>query len=220
MIAIGAPVWVCCAAGDQPPGSVGALAANADGLWLISANHVLAANGARQPMADPSHGVYVRDRRVSRTIVFAPLHRAGNRADAAACLLTPQGDFRPLWPAGWTPRCEPHLPGLRTKVKVFVAGQDRFGVVSHRGSFRVDMQDCGLPVGLGQVEFRDCLLVRTTDPLFKKPGNSGMLVVTAEDCRPVGLVTGTSLEKGSDYVVISLLAHVLDVLGLPEKIYI
>ena len=220
MFAIGASVRVRGAAGDRSPGSIGAFATNADGVWLISANHVLAANGAFLPTADPSHGVYLGEQRVSRTIVFRTLHRAGNRADAAACLLAAPGGFRPVWLPGWKPSPQPFTPPVRARVKIFAAGQERFGVVSHRGAFRVSMRDAGFPGPLGEVEFLDSILVRTADPMFRRPGNSGSLVVTQTGCRPVGLITGTSMEHGSDYVVVSLLAHVLDALGLPGQILV
>jgi len=209
---VGSRVWVRRGAIDYPPGTVGPLAANAEGVWLVSANHVLAGNGARLP----ADGVYVDGECMGRTVVFLPLERSGNRADAGACLLAPHQ--RPAWPDGWAPTAVPHVPQLRTRVKVFAAGQDRFGVVSHRGVFSVAMQAARLAGGLGQVEFCDCLLVRTPDPLFKRPGNSGSLVVTAADCRPVGLITGTSIEHGSDYVVVSPLAHVLHGLKLSNQI--
>ena len=209
---VGSPVWVRRGDIDFPRGTVGALATNAAGVWLLSANHVLAGNGSRLPV----DGVYVNGESVSRTVVFTPLQRSGNRADAAACLLPPA--TRPHWPPGWTPIAQPHLPPLRTKVKVFAAGQDRFGVVSHRGTSSVAMHQARLAGGLNEVEFCDCLLVRTTDPLFKKPGNSGSLVVTAADCRPIGLIAGTSIEHGSNYVVISLLGQVLHGLKLSNQI--
>lgn len=215
---LGAAVWVRGAAGERRPGTVGAFAANADGLWLLSANHVLAANGAFLPTADPADGVYVGERRVSRTIVYRKLERAGNRADAAACLLDPTAGFRPAWPPDWKLARTPICPPPHTKVKVRVAGLDYSGTVARRGTFRVAMQHSGFPAALGAVEFVDSLLVRAGEG-FARPGNSGALVVTA-DCRPVGLITGTSLEHGGDFVVVSLLRHVLKVLGLPPRIFV
>ncbi|MBY0503889.1 MAG: hypothetical protein K2X03_08260 [Bryobacteraceae bacterium] len=216
--AIGAPIWVRDGQGDRPPGKIGAFTTSADGLWLVSANHVLAANGA---YLDTLTGVYTTSGLVSRTVIFAELKPRGNRGDAAACRVAAPPGFRPTWPPGWRPFHEPLCPPRRTPVKIHAGGQDRFAIVVQRGSFRVDLQQAGLPGNLGEVEFADSLLVRTQDPLFLRPGNSGALVVTAGlRCRPVGLITGTSIEHGSDTVVISLLTHVLAALRLPPQILV
>jgi hypothetical protein len=219
VLAIGAPVWVRGAAGEKRPGSIGAYVANADGIWLLSANHVLAGNGAFLPTADPTHGVYAGDRRISRTVVFSCLERYANRADAAACLLADH--VVPQWPAGWRPGADPHLPRIKTKVKLFAGGRERFGVVAGIGTFRVRMRHAGFPCSLGEAEFVDSILVKATDPGFERSGNSGALVVTAEaPCRPIGLVIGTSIEQGSGFVVVSPLAQVLECLGLPGRILV
>ena len=220
-LAIGAPVWVHGAAGEHRPGSIGAYVSNADGVWLVSANHVLAANGVFLPQADPRHGVYVGQERISRTVVFSYLRRSGNRADAAACLLARAHSFAPVWPTGWAPSRHPHCPAIRTKVKVSVGGEDRFGTVTRIGTLRVSMKGAGFPCSLGEVEFLDSILVHAVDPAFKRPGNSGLLVVTADTaCRPIGIITGTSLDEGGDYVVVSPLAQTLASLGLPNQILI
>jgi hypothetical protein len=220
-LVIGAPVHVRGAAGERPPGSIGAYVANADGIWLVSANHVLAGNGLFLPQADPAHGVYAGDRRISRTVVFSHLGRHGNRADAAACLLEGVLDFVPQWPPGWRPNPHPHLPPLRKRVKVFAGGRDCLGVVAAIGNFRVSLRGAGFPGSLGEAEFAGSILVRVLDAGFARPGNSGGLVVTADAaCRPVGLVTGTSIEQGSGTVVVSPLTAVLACLGLSGPILV
>ncbi len=217
-----AGVCVRGAAGERRRGSMGALVETAEGVWLVSANHVLAGNGRFLPTADPTHGVYVDEQRVGRTIAFAHLHRSGNRADAAASLLS--APARPVWPAGWVPGAEPFRPSIKTKVKISVDGRDRLAVVTGVGTQHVSMDD--FPGLLGNVEFLDSFLVKVIDAEFARPGNSGGLVVTADaegqqvGCRPVGLVVGTSVEAGSEFVVLSPLGQVLAALGLPQRILV
>lgn len=216
---IGAAVRVRGAAGERHPGSIGAFAANEEGVWLISANHVLAGNGRYLPTADPQHGVYVGDERVGRTVVFAHLQRRGNLADAAGCRVEATAGFRPKWPAGWSPSAVPHRPRLKTRVRISVDGCDRWGVVRRVGAFRVSMDD--FPGMLGDVEFLNSFLVEAIDAEFARPGNSGGLVVTADnECQPVGLVVGTSVEAGSNFVVITPIGQVLAALGLPNRIFV
>lgn len=212
-----AGVCVRGAAGERRRGSIAALVETAEGEWLVSANHVLAGNGRFLPTADPAHGVYVNEQRVGRTIAFAHLHRSGNRADAAACLL--EAPTAPVWPVGWLPSPHPFRPSIKTRVKISVEGRDCLGLLAAVGPQRVSMHE--FPGLLGEVEFLDSLLVKVIDAEFARPGNSGGLVVTAEDeCRPVGLVIGTSVEAGSDFVVVSPLGPALAALGLPQRILV
>ena len=214
---IGAPVSVRCALGEIP-GSIGAYVRNMDGVWLLSANHVLACNGRHLPLADPSHGVFLGTKRVSRTIIFSELKPHGYQADAAACLLDPAAGIVPAWPPGWTPNPNPFTPTANPRVKVSVNGVDAFGTVTGVGTFHVAMGASDFPCSLDDVEFNGSILVQADDAQFALPGNSGGLVVTADAAgHPIGLITGTNVDRS---VVISPLAKALADLGLPGQIMV
>ena len=214
---IGSPVSVRCAKG-QIPGSIGAYVRNADGVWLLTANHVLACNGRHLPLADPSHGVFLGTKRVSRTIIFSELKPHGYQADAAACLLDPAAGIVPAWPPGWTPNPNPFTPTANPRVKVSVNGVDAFGTVTGVGTFHVAMGASDFPCSLDDVEFNGSILVQADDAQFALPGNSGGLVVTADAAgHPIGLITGTNVDRS---VVISPLAKALADLGLPGQIMV
>ncbi len=214
---MGSPVSVRGAQGEIP-GSIGTFVRNADGVWLLSANHVLACNGRHLPLADPSHGVYLGTKRVSRTIVFSELKPHGYQADAAACLLDPAAGIVPAWPPGWTPNPNPFTPTANLRVKVSVNGVDAFGTVTGVGTFHVAMGSSNFPCSLDDVEFNGSILVQADDAQFALPGNSGGLIVTADAAgHPIGLITGTNV---AHFVVVSPLAKALADLGLPGQIMV
>ena len=214
---IGSRVSVQCAQGEIP-GAIGAFVRNADGVWLLSANHVLACNGRHLPLAQPSHGVYLGTNRVSRTIVFSELKPSGYQADAAACLLDPAAGIVPAWPTGWTANPNPFTPTVNLRVKVSVNGVDAFGTVTGVGTFHVAMGSSNFPCSLDDVEFNGSILVQADDAQFALPGNSGGLVVTADAAgHPIGLITGTNV---AHFVVVSPLAKALADLGLPGQIMV
>jgi len=218
--AIGSPVYVVGAQGRLGHGSIGAYVKTHDGVWLVSANHVLARNGRCLPLGDREHGVYLGSKRVSRTVIFKELELHGKQTDSAACLLDPAAGIVPAWPAGWIPNPTPHTPAPETRVKISVDGVDRFGTVEAIGLFRVSMEDADFPGALGQVQFAGSILVRAEEG-FGQPGNSGGLVVTADsNGHPIGLITGHSSDRGTHYVVVSPLAQVLADLRLPGQLLI
>lgn len=217
---IGSPVSVRSVTGVIR-GSIGAYVRNEDGVWLLSANHVLACNGRNLPLADPNHGVYLGARRVSRTIVFRELRPHGNQADAAACLLVdPTPGFVAPWPQGWARNPTPFTPTAATRVKVSVNGADAFGIVvsASLDGLRVSMGAGTFPCSLDNVEFSGGILVRADDDQLGRPGNSGGLVVTADAAsHPVGLITG---RNAAGFVVVSPLAKALADLGLPGQLMV
>ncbi len=218
--AIGSTLSIVSAAG-RTFGSIGAYVRTAEGVWLLTANHVLACNGRHLPLANQAHGVFLGNQRVSRTIVYRELEPRGCQADAAACLLDPAANVIPAWPTGWNPNPNPYTPPFpppTTRVKVSVNGVDAFGTVTKVGAFRVSMAAAGFPCDLDDVEFTCSLVVQADDAQFARPGNSGGLVVTADAaCHPIGLITGTTVDH---LVVVSPLAKALSDLGLPGQIMV
>ena len=214
-VAIGSTVSVVWPGGNTF-GSIGAYVRTVEGVWLLTANHVLACNGRHLPLANRDHGVFLGSQRVSRTIVYRELEPQRCQADAAACLLDPTANIIPAWPAGWNPNPNPYSPSPGDLVKVSVNGVDVFGTVKLLGAFKVSMSSANFPCDLDEVEFTCSIVVQTADARFARPGNSGGLVVTADAaCRPIGLVTGTTMDN---LVVISPLAKALADLGLPGQI--
>ena len=215
--AIGSTLSVVSATGPTF-GSIGAYVSTTEGVWLLTANHVLACNGRHLPLANLNHGVFLRGQRVSRTIIYRELEPRGCQADAAACLLDPTAHVIPAWPAGWTPNPNPYTPTRGDRVRVSVNGVDAFGTVKELGPFRVSMSSSNFPCDLDEVEFTCSIVVQADDAQFARPGNSGGLVVTADAaCRPIGLITGTTIDH---LVVVSPLAKALADLGLPGQIMV
>ena len=204
--------------GGNTVGSIGAYVRTVEGVWLLTANHVLACNGRHLPLANHDHGVFLGSQRVSRTIVYRELEPQRCQADAAACLLDPTANIIPAWPAGWNPNPNPYTPPLNTRVKTSVNGVDAFGMVTHLGAFKVSMSSANFPCDLDMVEFECSILVQADGAQFARPGNSGGLVVTADAAgHPIGLITGTTV---GHLVVISPLAKALSDLGLPGQIMV
>ena len=204
-LAPGAKIWVRGAAGDRPPGSIGAYVRNADGLWLVTANHVIAGNGHFLPTAHPTHGVYAGQVRISRTIVFSALHRYGNQADAAACLIDSAEATRALTVREGTltlsQSSNPPKPGT---VVTSHKGQGR---IKATGTFQINMKKAGIP-NLAEAEFTNSLLIEPQDTTFAKPGDSGGPVYSKD--KIIGLITGTT----SEGVVVSTIEAVLAALKL------
>ena len=204
--------------GGNTVGSIGAYVRTVEGVWLLTANHVLACNGRHLPLANHDHGVFLGSQRVSRTIVYRELEPQRCQADAAACLLDPTANIIPAWPTGWNPNPNPYTPSVGDPVKVSVNGVDVAGTVKDLGAFKVSMSSANFPCDLDMVEFTCSIVVQAADARFARPGNSGGLVVTADAaCRPIGLITGTTIDN---LVVISPLAKALADLGLPGQIMV
>lgn len=217
---------------DTPNGTLGCLVETPEGLWGVSASHVLSGNLRYRFTADPQQGIYLGTRRLSRTVIFEPIAAHGNTADAAAFLL--DGRLRPEqgFPPGWTVIADPVRGEVRPGAEVCLLSRQRPipGRVRASDEITVKIGMPGLPDSLtggdlGVAAFASMILVELTDSGFGAPGNSGGLVLHHlgnNRYQPLGLLTGTTVptEGTPASLAVTRLEKALLTLGLPQRIVV
>ncbi len=185
-------------------GTIGAFVGVGTSTWLVTANHVISENGNFKDMrpANASEGVWIdKPQLVSKSVTFAPIKPAGNRADIAAAPLTegvlpsPGQFYTPPLASGapWT------NPPVGTAVKMFSRAGTKGGKIqqlNYTGTV-VESFTPTSPVYDGQF-----LLVGDA-PGFVEEGDSGSLVAGldlslggAGRWRPIGFVFAETMSEG------------------------
>jgi hypothetical protein len=198
-------------------GTFGALAQKGDDLLILSNNHVLADEN-RLPLGSPIFQPGLLDggdpRRDGIAVLteFVTLHAdVANEVDCAvARVLDPKSvraTFRP--PLGRLKSAQPldSIDGMSVE-KVGRTTRYTKGVVFDTSA------DVRVQYELGNLLFRDQILIRGGKKAFSAHGDSGAVVVHSESKRPVALLFGGT----SSYAVATPLSKVLSVLGVEIRI--
>lgn len=176
-------------------GSIGGFIQSPGGIWLLTANHVIAGNGRLTHFEQPGDGILAGNppALVSRQVRFIDIDgspAAVNPADAAICVLDPGlQPVHPLFPASWNMvDGTPARPQKGDTVRFLTrTGQEQAGTVeAPSGVFPVRLNLSG---GVDEAVFGGQILIRASQGSFLRPGDSGSLVVldTPTGTRPLGI---------------------------------
>jgi hypothetical protein len=219
-----------CAAGGGDQGTIGALVkkTDEDELYLLSANHVLAGCNhippgmpIMAPAADDARPDAPDPRTIAKLARVIPMHSGDPRhvnpaeEDLAIGLI---GDIDGVssWQGdddeGYDTPTEIQDPRAGTEVKKI----GRTTGLTHGIVHTVVSEPIPIPCNArgfkGNVWFKNVWYVRTDDPPFALPGDSGSLVVTEDGSAAVGLLFSSS-SSGNLGLIIPI-RHVLRKLGV------
>lgn len=185
-------------------GSIGAFVRGPTGLWLLTANHVIAGNGALTNFPRATDGVRAGNPPtvVSKEVFWIPVtpgSSADNCADAAICRIMPAFDPEPpLYPPEWSMQTgKPARPAVGDTVQVLARdGIIRTGTVIHASrtiSLALDLNGT-----IDNATFQDQIVIQGNAGKFINPGDSGSLVVLRNSAQtfPVGIAFGVAKEPG------------------------